>query len=288
MSQAEPVPERPVLGVGQIMADVLVLFFRRLPKIMLLALPGGLGIAGVLYGTFAMEDYWSGLFATSDFRPGFIAGIAAVAIALGTGLGLAAGPLTTAFHSYQLRRQVPLGSCARTLTRRPIAAVMCGVMVTLATLAPLALSVYASTAWVGFFLAMVLISAGMYAMGRWGLSLPAISMDRMGLSALGRASRLGEGYRWSIAGTCFLLWFTSFLLGGMLSAGLALLVGATLELVIDVNLDPDVEGALVFIDAVLGLTAATALLALGFAAIRARMVEIKEPPDIAEMVEVFD
>ncbi|MEM7742742.1 MAG: hypothetical protein AAF409_03440 [Pseudomonadota bacterium] len=287
MTGAAP-SERPILGVGQIMSDVLTLFFLRLPKLLLLGLPGAIGIGGVLYGTVAMEDQWSQLGFLADANVAFAAGFLAFAVALGLGLGLTAGPLTAAFDTYHRHGHVPLFPCVRTLLHRPVQAAVCGIVVTLATLAPLVLVFLATTPRVGFFATIVLIAIGMYSLGRWGMSLPAVSIDRIGVRALGRAVRLGQGYRWRIAGTCFLLWFTAVLLGGFLSGGLGLGVGAMLEFAYDVDLGNQVEEILLFSNAVLGLSVMTVLLALGLAAIRARMVEIKEPPDIGEMIGVFD
>ncbi len=287
MTGAAP-SERPVLGIGQIMSDVLTLFFLRLPKLLLLGLPGALGIGGVLYGTVAMADQWSQLRLLTDAKVALAAGFLAFAVALGLGLGLTAGPLTAAYDIYHRHGRVPLVPCARTVFRRPVQAAVCGIVVTLATLAPLALVFLASTPRVGFFATIVLIAIGMYSLGRWGMSLPAVSMDRIGVRALRRAVRLGQGYRWRIAGTCFLLWFTALLFGGLLSGGLGLGVGAFLEFAVNVDLGNQVEEILLFANAVLGLSVMTVLLALGLAAIRARMVEIKEPPDIGDMIGVFD
>ena len=284
---------RPRLGPGLIFTKVLAIFFKRLPKILLLCLPAAAAMGGMFWvgiewlnrggsGPLALLPEWL-------WNPFTI-----FSIAIGLGMGLAAAPLSAAFHSYQKKGRVPLGACLKALKSKPLVALVIGVIVTGATLLPFAALSWATSARLGLFIGSVALVIGMYALGLWGLALPAISRDQLGFRGFRRSMSLSQGYRWPIAGTCFVLFFTAILAGGLVGAGVMMLGRIILIELLDINgfglFGPgaDIFELLAFLDFCLSFTIIVAIIVLGLAAIRARMAEIKEPPDIEDMVDIFD
>ena len=283
-----PDTPKPVLGTGQIYTDVLGVFVQRFPKILLLSMPAAVAMGLIFYaGIELLDGPLSRLWRYSAWLA-VLAPMAMFALALGTGLGLASGPLSAALHEFKLHRKVPIGRCIARFAVRPVAAVICSVMAVGTTLMPLWLLAAADSVRVGLILGGCALAIGMYGLGFWGLAAPSVAIERLGLSALGRSRRLGEGYRWRIAGTCFLLFVTAVLVGGAVTVGLGFLFAFVFDEVLGMRFGHRTDDALLFLDFCLGQTLVVAVMGLGLAAIRARMVEIKEPPDIADMIEVFD
>jgi hypothetical protein len=285
-----PTQPKPILGVAQIMTDVLAVFFKRLPKVLLLALPGGIVFGGLFYLAFIeFVLLWDGGFGRGGslfldlLIPFFL-----FATCFGSALGIVAAPLAAAMSEFNLHRTVTLRKCFAALRRNPIAAILLGTFVIAMTLVPLLLLSFAGSGRSGLFLGLVALAVGAYMLGLWGIALPSISKDKLGLSALGRSKRLGGEYRWPIAGTCFLLFFTSVLFGGAVGALLAAGFGLMVYEVLDLNVSNDLLDTLMFFNFCIGQTIAITLLGLGLASVRERLVEIKEPPDIANMIHVFD
>ena len=283
----------PILGTGQIITNVLALFIKRFPKILILCLPAGLALGLVFYLGIRWID--SGFIGAPSFIPWWLMNPFTVfSAAIGLAMGLSAGPLAEAYHRYYTTRRVPLGACMKAIIRRPLAALIMGVIVAGATLLPFAALSWATSARLGLFVGSVALVIGMYVLGFWGLALPAISRDRMGFGGFGRSKNLSKDYRWRIAGTCFVLFFAALLAGGLVGAGLVLLGQLILAELLGIQglgffgTNTDLFEVLMLIDFCLSFTIIVALIVLGLAAIRARMVEIKEPPDIEDMVAVFD
>lgn len=288
---AQQVPEqpKPILGTGQLYTDVLAVFVRRFPKIMLVSLPSAIGLGIALYGWYqAMEGPFEVLFRGSSILLGMMSAFGLFAVAFGVGLGLAAGPLAAAFHEYHVHGRVTVQACLARLKVKPLIAILCAALVTLGTLVPMWMLALADSARMGAFLGALSLAVGMYALGLWGMAVPMISTERIGLRALKRALGLGKGYRWQIAGTCFLLFFTAILIGGAVGAGAGFGFSLIADELFDIRVTGDLEDVLIFLNFCFSLTLMSSILALGLAAIRERMVEIKEPPDIADMVDVFD
>lgn len=284
-----PTQPKPILGVAQIMTDVLAVFFKRLPKVLLLSLPGGIVFGALFYlGFIEFAGLWDSNFGRGPFFISMLVPFLIFATCFGSALGSVAAPMAAALSQFNSRRTITLRTCFATLWRKPIVAMIAGTLVITMTLVPMMLLTFAGSGRTGLFLALVSLALGAYMLGVWGMALPSISKDNKGLSALGRSKRLGLGYRWPIAGTCFLLFFTSVLFGGAIGAVLALGFGLVAFELLDINVSNEMTEILFFINFCFGQTIALALLCLGLAAVRERMVEIKEPPDIADMVDVFD
>lgn len=280
------VPEtpRPALEVATLMTIVLGIMVKRIPKILLLALPAGLAMGGLLYlGFSVLESWWI------RFRLDILMGFAVIAVSLGTGLALMGGPMAQALDEYERKGTLSLRPAFARLFTRLIPALCCAILTAAMTLVPLWLVAEIGGGRVGLFLGAVAIAAGMYGTAFWGLSVPIIPIERLGLRALGRSRALGEGYRWPIAGTCFMFVFTAVLLSGLIGAGLAMI--ARLIMFEWLNLSStnyDLIGALAFVDLCIVLMLMISMVSLGLAAIRRRLIAIKEPPDIEDMIAVFD
>ena len=282
-TQAAPETRREALGVAEILTSVLAIFFKRLPKILLLALPSGLAMAGLFYLGFAvLESVWGRW--SYDILIPFVL----VAITFGTGLGLASGPLTEGLRIYERNGELPFWICLGRIWRQLVPSIVCGIVTALFTLVPLWLISLASSGRVGLFIAVVAIALGMYGCALWGLSVSSSSQERIGVAALRRGQRLSQGYRWQVAGTCFLIFFTAILISGLVGAGLALIARLLISEITFFGEFVSLWEALAFIDLCLAAMILIALIALGLAAIRTRLIEIKEPPDIEDMVAVFD
>lgn len=279
---------KPVLGIGQIISDVLVLLVRRLPKVLCLALPGAGLSAGFLYLVFETLD------ANAALRSGFSVQIAIalspvlIACTLGLGLGLGAAPLAAGWSSWSRSRTLPLGPSLWQIRRKPVHAALAGLIVCVLAALPLCGALLLTNGFLGGFLTLCAMLVGTLALGIWGPALPAISMDNLGLGALRRSAELTRDYRMATAGTCALMFLTASLLGGLMAAGLALAFALIFEFWLEMSLPSVLEQVLVIGDALISSACMIGTFGLGLAAIRARLVEIKEPPDIADMVDVFD
>lgn len=274
---------KPALGVGRLFGLVTVLFVTRLPKILLLALPGGLATGGLLYlGIYIGEDYWR------DFGVEILLSFLVIAISIGSGLALTAGPMAKAFSSYQRHGRVPVLTCLAKVSRRILPALICAILTAILTMIPIWILVQMSGGRFGAFLATCAVATGMYAIAVFGLSIPAIPVERLGLSALGRSRTLGQGYRWPIAGTCFMFFVTALLIASGIVAGLAFLSRVIMVNWLGLANTFTTVTSIAFVSICVAMMFCTSLIALGLAAIRERLIEIKEPPDIGDMIEVFD
>ncbi|MEM0989458.1 MAG: hypothetical protein AAGK00_11295 [Pseudomonadota bacterium] len=288
-SQAvQPRQQRQSLGLAEIMSDVLVLYLTRFPKMLLLSVPSALAMAGIFWAFFFSYDGWlPALDRQSPFFAAFVV-IFGLSLTLGTGLSLAAGPMSMAFRTYRLERRVPLQSCPAQIYRRPVQAAICAIAVTFATMLPLSGLAFIQGSLMALIYGLFAVGIGMYAVGRWGAAVPAVTAEGIGISALGRANRLSQDYRWASAAAAFVLWFTAQLMGGGLAALLNAGVSAFWHLVLDRRMYSQISETLFFITFVVGITLIANLLALGLAALRERLVQIKDPPDVTEFLDVFD
>ena len=289
-----PVAELPpqVFGIGTVIANVFAIFIKRLPKVLFLSLPAAALMGFVFYlGIIWIDDLGGELVGLPDW---LVNPFTIFSVAIGFGLGLSAGPLAAAYDSYQRTGTVPVRRCLARVIARPMVALVIGVLVAGAVILPLTTLIWAATPRIGLVIFCGALLVGMYALGLWGLALPAIAMDRIGFSGLKRSFRLSQGYRWPIACTCFVLFFASLLIGGLIGAGLLMAGRLILVEMLDLSgfgmfgPNSDLFEMLLFLDFCFAYMIIVALITLGLAAIRARMVEIKEPPDIGDMVDVFD
>ena len=297
MSEASPAAQSEMpklrLGLGVIVTKALAVFVLRLPKVLLLSLPASIALGLLFYA--AIEWLQSSFIRHALLLPWWMLNPFTIfSVGLGLASGLMAGPLSAAFQAFDKTGVLPLGSSFRSLKAKPFVAMIVGIIVVGATLLPFAMLSWATSARLGLFIGCVALAVGMYGMALWGLALPAISRDGMGFRALRRSMELSKGYRWRIAGTCFVLFFMALLAGGVIGAGLVLLGRIIMfELLglphfIEIFGSMDLLAVLIFLDFCLGFTIIIAVNMLGLAAIRARMVEIKEAPDIEDMIDIFD
>lgn len=279
-------PERPVFGTGQIVAGVLELFVRRMPKIALLTLPGILAAAGVtmIYAEFidALVEVWIGGGILGNLVPPLLLGALA-----GVAIGLPSGAMVAAWRGYARHRRIDLEECFRVMRIGTGRTILAAVLIGMAVLVPWALLTLATVPQVGIFLGAAALATGMYALALWGVGVPTIPAEGLGLgAALRRGRALGDGYRWQIAGAAFLLLCSGVLLSLVLGTLVALgAYGLDAVFGIRASLRGEVAAA---IGTGLISIPLVAIMPLGLAAIRARLIELKEPPDIADMAEVFD
>lgn len=282
-AEAPPAARRQALRIAQIVTSVLAIFFKRLPKILLLALPSGLAMAGLFYLAFVvLEEVWG------QWDYDILIPFTMVAITFGTGLGLVGGPMAEALRFYERDNRVPFWICLARVWRRLVPAIVCGIVTAVFTLMPLWVISFAESGRVGLFIAAIAIALGMYGCALWGISVPSTSQERIGLSALRRGQGLSKDYRWQVAGTCFLIFFTALLISGLIGAGIVLLARLALGEITFFGNAVDLWEVLAFFVLSLDSMILIALIALTLAAIRTRLIEIKEPPDIEDMIAVFD
>ena len=286
-------PPRQVFGIGTVIANVFAIFVKRYPKVMFLSLPGTVLMGLVFYaGIIWVDDVGQGVF--SGLPRWLVNPFTIFSVGIGCALGLSAGPLASAYDSYQRRGTVPVGHSLARVLARPAVALAVGILVAAAVILPLTTLIWAATPRIGLVIFCGALLVGMYALGLWGLALPAISMERIGFRGLKRSFRLSQGYRWPIACTCFVLFFAALLIGGLIGAGLIMLCRLILLDWLELSgfgffgPNSDLFEILLFLDFCFAYANIVVLMMLGLAAIRARMVEIKEPPDIGDMVDVFD
>lgn len=283
-----PTP-RVALGVGNIVATSLAIFLKRLHIVAILMLPA-LASVTVLFYVFTNE-LWSTMrdtigFSRSTAEP--IVAFITATLAIGVATGLAAGPLSKAVSAYLAARPIPIGASFGALRINPLHSILVGILVTAGTLVLMLSLTLAPGVRVGLLLAAGCLAVGMYALARWGLALPIIPLERMGLRAIRRSEWLSADYRWPLTGTFFLLFVIAILFGGLTAAGL-IMAGRLIAIDgLGIAFNNRLEEIFILIDFSLGTTISIAVMTIGAAVMHARLIEIKEPLDIEDMVDVFE
>lgn len=142
-------------------------------------------------------------------------------------------------------------------------------------------------------LTMLFIVPGIWIMGVWSATVPAIMIERAGFGSLGRSARLTKGYRWPVIGT-------------MLLIGLITVIGSAITLnivyaLIGTSFEEIFSGAAAFIEApsfpvILIIIAIQAvmngvfygLFAAVIVSIYMRLTDIKEGGDTQGLETVFE
>lgn len=280
----------PALAPGEIFGETLALFFRRLHIILILSVLPSIAFGAVFYLLVIAYEDW--LRQTLNIGRGYariLLTFASIALSVGVGLGTASGPMTTAARAFRVGQPVRLGDCLHVFWRRLPARMVVGSQICAGLLMPLAIvAIGTNSARAGLIITILALGIGSYAIGRWGLSLPSLSAETMQGSATRRAVFLSQGYRWQLAGTAFLLLVMAALISGLFAV--LLITGSRLFMteVLNIRGFGTIAEWVMIAEASLGVGVMSALVAIGLALMHARMVEIKEPPDISEMIHVFE
>jgi hypothetical protein len=288
-SVSEKPNERVTLGVGSIVATSTGMFFKRLHIVALLALPAMIAVTGLMY-VFTYE-LWTLLrdatgLSRSTSEP-IVAYITATC-AIGVATGLSAGPLASAATAYVAAKPISPGASFARIGIKPLQAIATGMLVTAGTLALMLLLALAPNVRLGILMACGCLALGMYALARWGLALPVIPLERMGMRALRRSEWLSADYRWPLTGTFFLLFVIAVLFGGLAAAGLMMLARLITIDALAINFSNSLEEVFILMDVSFGTTIAISVMTIGAAVMRIRLIEIKEPLDIEDMIDVFE
>ena len=283
-------PHRPDFGFGTVIATTLGVFLRRFGAVFLVTAPGLVVTTMLVIAGATFED-WSGIRLSMTGVPNALQGavlLAALGVTAGLCAGLIGGPLARVVEDALDERGVRLGRALSATFTRTVRSILVGQLVVLGTLAPLMVIVLIGLR-PGVFVLLVLVLAGTYALGLWGMAIACVHMDRLGLGALGRSVRLGQGYRFTVAGSFFVLFLVSVLAGGVVTVGLAILTYFLREFFpINDQTIPHFRAVRILLIWTAGSSFAIPLMCIGAAVIRARLVAIKEPPDIKKVLHVFE
>ncbi len=281
--------EKPVLGVGDIVTKTLAIFFQRLPIVMLLAAPATVVMVGTLYLMLVeFEQTIIEIIGLPNRYSEAILAFFSFSIALGLGAALASGPLTGAAHAFVKGKKIPIGACFRLMFRKTAVKIAIGTFLAAGVIFVLFLNAVLPGAFTGFFSIIISWAASMYILARWAPALPTVALENTGFASLRRSDWLSAEYRWQGTGTLVLAFIIGTILSGVFTAGMLLAGAYIIYEVFDVRLANTVEEVLIFLDATVGLSIAVAILTLAVAVLRLRLIEIKEPPDLEDMIEVFE
>ena len=137
------------------------------------------------------------------------------------------------------------------------------------------------------------IVPGLWIMGVWAATVPAIMIERAGFGALGRSARLTKGYRWPVIGTLILIGIITIIATTITLGIVYSLIGTSFEAIFTgaaASLQAPsipVIAAIIAIQAIMngvfyGLTAAVIV------SIYIRLTDIKEGGDTQGLENVFD
>ncbi|MEO1491750.1 MAG: hypothetical protein AAFV19_06315 [Pseudomonadota bacterium] len=286
-----PTPPRPkqILGIGDIVAKTLAIFFQRLPVVILLTLPAAASIFGILYLALSeFEREIVGMLGLSGRMGDTMLGFLTFSTALGTGAALASGPLAGVAQAFIRGTRTPVRACFLAMFRKTVLVILVGILIAAGVMFLMFMNALLPGAYVGFLSLLMSLTGGMYLLARWGLALPTISQERIGFTALKRSDWLSAEYRWQGTGTLVLSFVISVIFGGVFVAGTALAGGYLVYEVMGISIPNKLQEVLLFLDFGLGLSITIAILTLSIVVLRLRLIEIKEPPDIEDMITVFE
>lgn len=287
MSEANA-PPRPDFGIGPVIADTLWISLRRFPTILAISLPAILvaGLVAWVEAEFA-EEIGTRYFRDAPMLVSVVAGVFAFGLPFGIATGLAGGPIARVVTDARLGRPIDFRTAFRAVATRPLTSVTAGIVIVSATFVPVALLVWLGVLG-GMLILLLALLAGCIALAHLGIAIAAMHLDGLGLAGFRRASGLGSGYRIAVGGTFFLLLVLALMVSGAAASALGFGAGLLIYEVLGADLPSDLEGILIAADVALGCFGVVAVMCVGAACIRARLVEIKEPLDIGTMVDVFE
>jgi hypothetical protein len=185
-------------------------------------------------------------------------------------------------------RKTPIGKCFWLMFRRLGITLAIGILLATMVVFLIFLNAILPGRMTGVLTVLLSVGLGMYPLARWGPALVTAPLERQGFSALQRSDWLSAGYRWQGAGTIGLALMIGVIFGGAFIAGVILVGGYLLNELLDARMGNSLEEVLVFLDGALGLCITIAIVTLTVVVLRLRLIEIKEPPDLEEMIDVFE
>lgn len=280
---------KQILGVGDIVAQTLAIFFRRLPVVLLLTIPAAAAMVGILYlSLIEFERELQEFLGVSRRLGDMLLGYLSFTVAFGTGAALASGPLAGVAEAYIQGQRTPLRACFAMMFRRLAMTLSLGVLLAAGVMFLMFVNAVLPRTFTGLLPMLMSLALSMYLLARWAPALPTAVLEGKGFDSLRRSDWLSAGYRWQGTGTLILAWVIGVIFGGAFAAGLLLGGAFVFNDVFDVGPAGRVEEVLLFLDFGIGLSIAIAIITLAVIVLRLRLIEIKEPPDIKDMITVFE
>jgi hypothetical protein len=270
-----PPDARSPLGVGDIMAETLVIYFERFWLMLGLALvPSVIGLAAMWAATGASRG-----------GPGVTTGwtVAVAGFAELIAWTLSNAVIVLAAFDAKLNRPPRIGEYVRRALVNLVTIIVLSVAVAIgiaivAAVIGFAVSAVATlllgSVAAGIVAIIVLLPICLYLWAALSPFVPVIVIENRGFRSLGKAWQLTAGYRWPVVGAMVLL---------VLIAGLAGVVGAVLRYLL-ASLDP------VWLPLLSSLAVAaiqSGILAVGMALIYARLRTLKEGLGMEALADVF-
>ena len=281
---------RPSLDIGSVLGGTFRIFFSRLPMLFLMAfLPTLLAQLATMWiiGEFRVR-----LMADpGSVGPSMSATLTVLAIVLGlmvVGYGFATALIVPAAYDARLGHRSRFAAYIGVGLIRFVPVVLISVVV-FACLFLGNLVIYFVFSTVISSIARVLgLSAGIlillaaipavYWAAMFSLSVVAIVVERVGISAIGRSVRLTKDYRWPVIGTIILLGLCAGIVGYVFDFAVTQLFIATGIL----------QYWLFFLTRAASMAIPMGLMSVGLVLLYARLREIKEGTSVQSLAQVFD
>ena len=246
------------LGVGQIVGESFSLLFSRIGVFFLLAF-----IPTLLSFAISTTFFGTGMY-TGDGDPTAMlnamsspVGIFVLVVLPMIIYGLSTALIVCAAYDAKLGRPARIGQYFTIALTRVVPVTLVSIIVGIIV-------------GIGF---MLLVIPGLYLAALFSVAIVVVVLESQWFGSLGRSMQLTQGYRWPILGTLILLYLVVLILNLILGLFSVILFGAS-----------PVIGIIVY--SAVG-SIGSALLAIGFVLIYARLRELKEGVSVDSLVEVF-
>ncbi len=264
------------LRIGAIIGDTFSIFFGRFFQVFLLSLLPilVLVLCGVLIvARLALDPVDADAPSILD-----IVGIVLLGLVVFAGYFLTTALIVRLAYDAMIGNPMRIGSYFSSAFGAIVPIVACSVVISICALAAIFAVMIVPAYAIGGFVAVIsfvpAVIAGLYVYAMWIAVIPAIVVERAGLSGLGRSLALTRNYRWSCVGAVVLMFFCLL--------GIAL-VNAVVQYVLNA-----IAGELVAsLFGILVSGISMAFSGIFTALLYARLREIKEGTSVEQLAEVF-
>ncbi len=280
-------PERAALDISGVVATTLGLFVRRGLRTALFGLPGTVLSVAVFWLLAELFERVPVSYAESNVT-WLLCAYVFVVIGLGFSIGTVGAPLVVMVSGLLDEEPCAFRAHFRPIWSRPLLLyrVSCAIVAAMLTpafvLMPMPLL---NLSPVALFLAL---ATALYALARWGSALSVAAVEVHQSECLGRSAWLTRGYRLALCGTYTMLIVIATLISAVVGAGLAILSQIVGAFLVASEVPGPLVDLLIALDVGLSVFVGLAIMIIGSAVLHARLVEIKEPPDLARVVDVFE